>query len=263
MKKIILLFLSVVFILTFACSCKEVEKQPSADSSHTEPQKPSTNGDQTEEPQTLDYSYHIDDFEYFSELFEREELSGLEGNYNITITGLGTPVIFSMDGMKILTVSAYDKTTEVNIDTYQEESPAKIEGVKDAVIISEDLDYENRSWIITKDKVYTLLPEDAYSTRVFAKDDGSLGYRCYWGEYVTSFEQWDTAPLDLCSSRDHLLYEEGSVQILDGELMLNPEKTVKAYDLYDLDAMFDEAKANGLYDEYDSLDKLFEANALK
>ena len=263
MKKITLLFLSVILILMFTCSCKDTkEQQSSIDSSNSE-QQPSTSSSQTDEPQTSPYSYHIDDFEYFSELLGKEELSGLEGNYNITVTGLDTPVVFSMDGMKILTVSAYDKTTEVNIDTYQDESPANIEGAKNVVIIREDLDYQNRSWIITKDKVYTFLPEDGISVRVFAKDDGSLGYRRYWGEYVTSFEQWDTAPLELSSGRDQFLYEDGYVQLSDGKLSLVPQKKIELGDEYDLDAMFEEAKNNGMFAEYENLDAYFAAKALE
>ena len=239
MKKITLLLLSVVLILTFACSCKEAEEQ------------------------TLTYKYRIDDFEYFSELFNKKELSGLEGNYEIEISGLDTDVVVSMEGMKVLTVSAYDKTIEVNIATYQDYCPAQIEGAKDAVIVSEDLDYNNRCWIITKDKAYTLLPEGDISVRVFANGGGSLGYRRYWGEYVTSFEQWDTAPLDLSKGRDQFLYEEGTAQILDGRLILTPEKTVELQDEYDVDAIFESAKANGMYEEYENADKLFKANAQK
>ena len=101
MKKITLLFLSVIFILMFTCSCKDTKEQQSSIDSSSSEQQPSTSS-QSDEPQTSAYSYHIDDFEYFSELLSKEELSGLEGNYNITVTGLDTPVVFSMDGMKIL-----------------------------------------------------------------------------------------------------------------------------------------------------------------
>ena len=116
---------------------------------------------------------------------------------------------------------------------------------------------------MTKDKVYAVLPEGDISTRVFAKEDGSLGYRRYWGEYVTTFDQTDTAPLDLCKGRDHFLYEVGSAQILDGRLILAPEKTVTVWDEYDVDALFEQAKENGMYAEYDNVDELFRANANK
>ncbi len=239
MKKIILCILSVIILISF-CSCKSKENE-----------------------QTADYTFSIDDFEYFSDLFNKPELSREEGEYTIKITGLDTPVIFNMQDMKVLSVTAYDKTENVNIETFQDYCPAHIEGVNGAVIISEDLDFENRCWIFTEDKVYTLFPENSISIRAFSKEDGGIGYRRYWGEYVTSFEQWDTAPLDLCSSRQQLLYEEGYIQIVDGKLFITSQTTVNVEDEYDLDAMFSEAKGNGMYGEYDGVDELFKANAQK
>ena len=240
MQKITLLFLSVVLILMLICSCKDKEdKQPS------------------------EFSYRMDDFNSFNELLNRKELSSLKDNYKITITGLKTPVVFEMEGKKVLSVTAYDKTAEVNIGTYNDYCPASIEAARDAVIIREDLDYQTKSWIIAKDKIYTLLPAGEISTKVYAKEDGSLGYFRYWKEYETSLKESDTALLELLGSRQQLLYEEGYLEIIDGRLLMTSQQTVRAEDEYDLDSLFEEAKKNGKYTEYNTLDELFKTNSQK
>ena len=240
MRKLTLILLSIVLTLAFLCSCKNKEdKQPS------------------------EFSYRMDDFKSFNELLNKKELSSLKDNYKITITGLKTPVVFEMEGKKVLSVTAYDKTAEVNIDTYNDYCPASIEEARDAVIIREDLGYKTKSWIITKDKVYPLLPAGKISNKVYAKEDGSLGYFLYWEEYETSLKESDTAPLELLGSRHQFLYEEGYLEIIDGRLLMTSQKTVRAEDEYDLDSLFEEAKKKGKYTEYDTLDELLKTNSQK
>lgn len=41
---------------------------------------------------------------------------------------------------------------------------------------------------------------------------------------------------------------------------MTPEKTVTVSDLFDLDALFEEAKSMGMYAEYDSADDVLAAN---
>ena len=55
----------------------------------------------------------------------------------------------------------------------------------------------------------------------------------------------------------------GTAQISDGRLILTPEETVELQDEYDVDAVFESAKANGMYEEYENADELFEANSQK
>ena len=47
---------------------------------------------------------------------------------------------------------------------------------------------------------------------------------------------------------------------MDGEVVLTPEKTVTLADAHDLDALFAEAKANGVFAEYETVDALLAAN---
>ena len=85
-----------------------------------------------------------------------------------------------------------------------------------------------------------------------------MQYIRYWDQYVSTFNQ--TSPLMVCTSRDQFLYETGRAEIVDGEVVLTVKETVVLSDLYDLDAMFAEAKAEGLFAEYETVDELFAAN---
>ena len=67
--------------------------------------------------------------------------------------------------------------------------------------------------------------------------------------------------LEACTARDEVLYETGSAEIADGELVLTAEETVVFSDVFDPDALFAEAKAAGEFEGYDSLDALLAANA--
>lgn len=237
MKKTALVFACIIFMVLNMCSC----------------------GTNIE----CDFEYDINEYKYFSDFMDNKtEDEWLEqGNFTILINGLETPVVLEMQGMQVVTATAFDRTERVDIDTFEGYTAANIRGADGAVIITEELDYSSRSWIMTKDKTHTFKPEDSISTTIRVKDDGTIAYTRYWGEYMTSFNQWDTAPLDLCKSRDEFLYQRGTVRIDDGKVFLNPEETVTVSDEYDLDTMFEEAKNNGMYQEFENVDELLSSNA--
>ncbi len=237
MKKTLSLFVCIIVLILNFCSCGSNKN--------------------------YDFEYNINDYNFFSDIMDNkteEEWANL-GNYTMLINGLDTPVVLEMEGMKVNTVTAYNKTVEVNIDTYQGYTPAEIQGIEGAVIVNENLDYSNRSWIITKENIHTFNPKDNISTRIFVDKEGNLQYTRYWGEYMTSFNQWDTAPLDLCKSRDEFLYQKGTVRIETEKIFLSPEKTVNVSDEYDLDSLFEDAKKNGMYEEYNTADEVLSNNA--
>ena len=114
--------------------------------------------------------------------------------------------------------------------------------------------------ILMEDNLFEFLRDGSISTQVFVKADGTLAYGRYWGEYTTTFNQMDYAPLEVCASRDEFLYETGSAEIRDGEVILTVEKTVVVSDEYDLDALFAQAQADGYYEEYETADEVLAAN---
>lgn len=211
-----------------------------------------------------DLAYDMTDYDYFSEIFEEkssEEWDAM-GAYTLLLNGLHTPVLVDMKGMDVLAVHAYGQTAELGTAgaLFQDDTPVSIQSAEGALVVNITRDYDGETLILTDERCHRFQPEGAVSTQVFVREDGSFTYRRYWGEYVTSFDQWDTAPLELCTSRDQFLYETGHAVIRNGEVVLTPELTLTVSDEYDLDAMFAEAKASGMFEEYETVDALLDAN---
>jgi len=211
-----------------------------------------------------DLAYDMTDYSHFADIFDvkpYEEWDAM-GAYTILLKGLHTPVLVDMNGRDVLAVHAYGQTAELGIAgaVYQDETPVSIRSTERALVVNISWDYDGETVILTQEQCYSFQPDGDISTQVFVREDDTLAYGRYWGEYVTSFNQWDTAPLELCTSRDQFLYETGRAEIVNGEVILTPEKTVTVSDEYDLDSMFAEAKASGLYEEYETADALLNAN---
>ena len=211
-----------------------------------------------------DLSCDMREVDHFADIFDEKSADEWDamGMYTILLEGLHTSVLADMHGRDVLAVHAYGQTVELGTDggLFEDCSPVEIRSIEGAVLVNLTWNYDGKTLLLTKDNCYTFQPEGAISTQIFAQEDGTLTYRRYWGEYETSFAQWDTAPLELCTSRNQFLYETGSAEILNGEVVLTAEETITASDLYDLDAMFAEAKALGQYPEYETADDLFAAN---
>lgn len=211
-----------------------------------------------------DLAYDMQDYDHFSSIFDEKAMEEWEnmGIYTLLLKGLHTPVLVEMNGMDVLSVRAYGQTAVLGTAgaVFQDSTPVSIRSTEDAVVVNLSWDYDGETIILTEAQSYEFRREGDISTQVFVREDGTLAYGRYWGEYVTSFNQWDTAPLDLCTSRDQFLYETGSAEIRNGEVILTPEKTVTVSDEYDLDAMFAQAKATGQYEEYETVDALLAAN---
>lgn len=211
-----------------------------------------------------DLAYDMTDHTHLADIFDTKPSDewGAMGAYTILLRGLHTPVLVDMNGMDVLAVRAYGQTAELGTagSMFQDICPVSIRSTENAVVVNISWDYDGETIILTEDRCYKFQPEEAISTQVFVQEDGTLAYYRYWGEYVTSFEHWDTAPLELCTSRDHFLYETGHAEILNREVVLTPENTVTVSDEYDLDTMFAEAKASGAFEEYKTVDALLAAN---
>ena len=113
--------------------------------------------------------------------------------------------------------------------------------------------------LITKDKCFDYPNQRDGFIFLWVKDDGTLGYRQTWvfPEYLE--QSWIDA-LEQLTGRDQVLYQTGRAEIVGDELDLITEDTVVVSDYFDLDTMFAECKAEGWFEEYETLDELFEAN---
>lgn len=249
MKRWILALISIIMLLGLICCAAAPE---SKDPGVGVPEE------------TYDLVYDMTDYSHFADIFDAkpfDEWDGM-GAYTILLSGLHTPVLVDMNGMDVLAVRAYDQIAELGTagSVFQGDCPVSIQSAENAVVVNISWDYDGETVILTEGRCCKFQPEGDISTQVFVQEDGTFAYGRYWGEYVTSFEHWDTAPLELCTSRDHFLYETGHAEILNGEVILTPEKTVTVSDEYDLDTMFAEAKASGLFEGYETVDALLSAN---
>lgn len=187
------------------------------------------------------------------------------GEYSLLLKGLPAPAVLAMSGMDVLSVSAYGHSQDLGTDggVFQDATPVSVASAEDTIVVNLSWDYNGKTFLFTKEACYELLPKQAISTQVFVNENGTLAYHRYWGEYVTTFQQYDYAPLDLCTAKDHFLEEFGRAEITNGEVVLTPEKTVTVSDICDLEALFSEAKAAHMYEEYTTLEALLAANKAK
>lgn len=250
MKRQLLFSLALVMLLSLTACADTPAKNPSE----------STAGDRYE----CDLEYDMAAYAHFADIFDSksaEEWNAM-GRYTILLKGLHTPVTVQMDGMDVVSVRAFGQTAELGTagGVFQDCCPVGIASTKDAVVVNVTWDYDGITLILTKDGCHELHPEGSVSTQVFVGEDGSLRYYRYCGEYLTTFEQYDYAPLDLCTSREHFLSESGKAEIVNNQIVLTPEETLTVSDKYDLDALFAQAKASGLYEGYQTVDELLDAN---
>ena len=211
-----------------------------------------------------DLAYDMADYSHFADIFEEKDAAEWDamGAYTILLNGLDTPVLVDMNGRDVVAVHAYDQTAQLGDAgaTEQDETPVSVRSVENVVVINISRENDGETILLTQGKRYAFQPDGGISTQIYVGEDGALAYGRYWDEYVSSFDQWDTAPLELSTSRDQFLYETGRAELVDGEVVLTPEKTVTLADAYDLDALFAEAKENGFFEEYETVDALLAAN---
>ena len=286
MKRCILLVVVLCLLLSMtACAAVsgEGEKPEATAPGATEPDKtePDVTQPDTTEPEVTnptvpdvtdpdeneDLVYDMADYQWFSDIFEEktvEEWNAL-GRYTIHLGGLHTPVVVNMNGLDVLSVSAFDQTVELGgagmaNDYHDGYTPVQlIRSTYDAVVIHVSFgEMGDGSILITKNQIFKYPKEFDSSIFLWVKDDGTLGYRQTWIDTKIEIEGWYM--LYYPTSRDMVMYQEGTAEIVEGELALTSEKTVLLSDYFDLDAMFAEAKAEGWFEEYETLDELFEAN---
>ena len=218
--------------------------------------------------ETYDLVYDMQDYEFFSDIFDAKSVDEWTsmGRYTMLLKGLHTPVVVNMDGTDVLSIGAYDQTVELGMaglaDDYNDGlSPVYYIGsTQDAVVIRVSRgESSDDSILITTDRYYTFQQENDCDTNFFIREDGTLEYCRIWTDPV-DFEQMGFYALEFCTSRDEILYETGCAEIVDDDLVLTAEETFVLSDVFDLEALFDEAKAAGVFEEYDSVDELLAAN---
>lgn len=226
-----------------------------------------TDPDVTDPDVIEDLVYDMSNYEWFSDIFEEKDIEhwSAMGHYTLHLGGLHTPVVVNMDGTSVLSISAFDQTVDLGTDGMADDyhdgySPVQsIRSTYDAVVIHVSFgEMGDGSILITKNQIFKYPKGTDSSIFLWVKDDGTLGYRQTWIDPKIEIEGWHM--LYYPTSRDMVMYQDGTAEIVGGELALTVEKTVLLSDYFNLDTMFAEAKAEGWFEEYETLDELFEAN---
>ena len=220
------------------------------------------------EDKAYDLVYDLTNYEFFSEIFEEKSMEEWDsmGRYTMLLNGLHTPVVVNMDGTDVLSIAAYDQTVELGEAGAANEyhgglSPVDYIGsTPDAVVIRiSGGETNDDSILITKDRIYAFQQETDCDTSFFVREDGTLEYCRIWKD-PSDLEEMGYYALEHCTDRNEILSETGSAKFEDGNLVLTAEETVVFSDVFDLDALFAEAQAEGVFEEYDSVDALLAAN---
>ncbi|MBQ7345743.1 MAG: hypothetical protein IJW45_06750 [Oscillospiraceae bacterium] len=279
MKKILAALMALTMLLSFlGCQVEEAElvttveretTQPTVPSQETtEPSQETTAPTQATEPttqppavektdyveRTLSEDYTIWDLS--DELAAMLEAGELEERYTLQVDGLCTPVTMEMEQQDVHTVSVYDTTLEVQCAASQGSMNLTLDDYEGIIVINDVSDETPRAWIVTEYDWHLYDQEQGIQTWLWVAEDG-IRYRSCVRAYLTSLEQYDQAPLEEFQSRSAFVCEEGWVDIK----YRDPERIALAVytigQLYDLDQVFRQAKAAGMYPDYESVDQLY------
>lgn len=270
MKRILLLSITFMLMLgLFACAAVPEETVPTQ--APTTAPTNSTVPDVTEPKEDIELVYDMSNYQWFSDIFEENpEVNWMSmGRYTLRLEGLHTPVTVDMNGLDVLKVSAFDQTVDLGTDGMADDyhdgySPVQsIRSTQDAVVIHVSFgEMGDGSILMTNGHSFKYPEENNGSIFLRVEDDGTLGYRQTWVD-TGDIEEEGFYALERLTARDQVLYQTGRAEIVNGELVLKAEETVVLSDLFDLDSMFAEAKAAGMFTEYETVDELFEANKTK
>lgn len=267
MKRCILFGVTLMLLLGLV-ACSEEPKETLPDVTVTESTSTNADSNVTIPEENYDMVYDMKNYQWFSDIFMEktpDEWNDL-GRHTMLLKGLHTPVVVYMDGASVLSVSAYDQTVDLGTSGLANEydegysSVYYIRSTQDAVVIRvSGGEYSDDSILITKGRYFKYPNENDGDIFLSVEEDGTLGYRRTWLDPVVLEIEGHHA-LNYLTGRDMLLYQNGRAEIKDGEMVWTAEETAVVSDLFDLDTMFAEAKADGWFAEYETIDGLFEAN---
>lgn len=252
MKRIFALLLAALMLLSLAACGKDVTP-PETTPAATEP------ADEGME--------HFDlnniDLDGIGELFVQRDQAG---SSKIRLDGLCTPVVMELEGTDIVSISAYGTT--VYVDERATDYSSIYGNLWPVIYEHEELIFLNiwhdevgYSCVLFPDGTYLeTFPDDVYSIMVYVDEEDRM-VRYQLARKFQGIEQWDTGPIDMATSRDEFYYSIDDASWNGTVYNVTPRERYTISDCFELDEIFDRAKANGLYPEFETLDDLLAYNA--
>ena len=156
----------------------------------------------------------------------------------VTVTGLCTPVVLEMDELMVNRVRFWGRTLTVDAGVDDGSINFSIGNTADNLLY---INGHYESWLATEADTFHYPYEHETHTWFRLNENGTLEYRI---TAMASYymDQWTTAPLDSATDRGNLYEETGIVQMWEGQPSLSVKKRTLMGDVYDFDALFQEAR---------------------
>ena len=255
MKRILTGLLAAMMLLSFtACRHNEPNKP-------TEPETTPVTTPPAQEPEHFNLN-EIDLDGIGTLLAERQQ----DGYSKIRLDGLCTPVFLELQGTDLLSISAYGTTATVDTAAAEYSSiygnlwPVIYEqdGLIFLNIWHDDIGY---TCVLCPDGSYMeTYPDKEYSVMIYVDEEGQM-VQYQFARKFQGISQWETAPIDMATSRDDFYYSIDNASWTEGEYTVTAGESYTISDWYALDEIFQNAKAEGLYPDFDTLDALLAYNA--
>lgn len=255
MKRILFGLLAAMMLLSLTACRRQETNNP------TEPETTTAPTSATQEPERFDLN-EIDLEGIGILMSERQQ----DSYSQIRLDGLCTPVFLELQGTDLLSISAYGITASVDTAAAEYSSifgnlwPVIYEqdGLIFLNIWHDDIGY---TCILFPDGSYMeTYPGEEYSLMIYADEEGQM-VQYQFALKFRGINQWETGPIDTATSRDDFYYSIADASWSDGEYSVTAGECYTISDWYELDDIFHNAKAEGLYPDFDTLDDLLAYNA--
>lgn len=250
MKRAISILLTLVILLSLA-ACTQNETPPETTPTAAEPP----------EVEMEHFDLNETDLDSIGELLaEREQ----DSYCKIQLDGLCTPVVLELEGTNIISISAYGNT--VFPDQYSEYTSIYgnlwpvIYDHEDMILLNiwhDDIGY---SCVLCPDgNDIETYPDEESSVMLYVDEEGQLTQSRFALKFL-GIEQWDTGPIDMAVSRDDFYYSIDDAALTEEGYSTVSREYYTISDCFELDEIFNTAKENGLYTEFETLDELLDYN---
>lgn len=253
MKRLLTLLLAGLMLIALT-ACKSLTVDP------TEPELSDAITEPEEDIRCFDLNEI--DLEGIGELLAQQDETAVS---RIRLEGLCTPVELELQGTELLSVTAYGLTATVSpaaegyTSIYGNLWPV-IYDYEDLIVLNIWYDDIGYTCVMFPDHSYIEnYPDGEYSVMVYEEEGGGLVQYQFAMKFL-GIDQWDTGPIDQATGRDDFYYSIDDAR-WDGEVFhVISRDSYTISDGYALDEIFDTAKENGLYPDFETLDELLAYN---
>lgn len=191
---------------------------------------------------------------------------GQEALCKLQLDGLCTPVVLELEGTQLRSITAYGITAQV--DPAAEEFAAIYGNLSPAIYDHNGLVFLNiwhgdigYSCVMCPDGTYMeTFPDEEYSVMIYVNSDDRM-VQSQFARKFAGIDQWETGPIEMATGRDDFYYSIDAATWTQGKYSVTAMESYTISDCFELDEIFYNAKADGLYPAFDTLDELLASNA--